>query len=82
MLMLSGPVINLQSQCSEISTYEKIHFEMKNVQNALGILLKTILKIRNSHFYENFNSIYYRILKVILRHCSGFLGKEKIENTF
>ena len=35
---------------SEISTYEKMYFELKNVQNVLGILLKTIIKIRNNHF--------------------------------
>ena len=29
---------------SEISTHGKINFEVKNVQNGLGILLKTILK--------------------------------------
>ena len=31
--------------------YEKIHFELKNGQNVLGILFKTILKIKNSRFY-------------------------------
>ena len=31
---------------SEISTYEKVRYELKNVQNVLGILLKTILKFR------------------------------------
>ena len=25
--------------CSEISIYEKMHYELKNVQNVLGILL-------------------------------------------
>ena len=29
---------------------------MKNVQNFLGILLKTILKFRNNRFYKNFYS--------------------------
>ena len=26
--------------------YEKMHYELKNVQNVLGLLLKTILKFR------------------------------------
>ena len=30
----------LSSNCSEISTYEKIHFGLNNVHNILGILLK------------------------------------------
>ena len=30
-------------KCPEISTYEKIHYEMKNVPNVLGILLKTVI---------------------------------------
>ena len=33
-------------EISEISTYEKMHYELKNLQNVLGILLKTILKFR------------------------------------
>ena len=39
--------------CSEISTYEKMHYELKSVQNVLGILLKTILKTKNNRFYKN-----------------------------
>ena len=41
---------------SGISTYKKMHFELKNVKNVLGILLKTILKIMNNRFYKNFYS--------------------------
>ena len=33
-----------------------MHYELKNVQNVLGILLKNILKFRNNHFYKNFYS--------------------------
>ena len=31
--------------CSEIITYEKMHYEQKNVQNGLGVLLKTNLNL-------------------------------------
>ena len=37
---------------SEISKYEKMHSELKSVQNFLGISLKTILRIRNSQLYK------------------------------
>ena len=50
--------------CSEISMYEKMHFELKNIQNVPGILLKTILKIRNNCFYKNFHSKICRMLHV------------------
>ena len=33
--------------CSEISKYKTINFELKNV---LGVLLKSTLKIRNNRF--------------------------------
>ena len=49
---------------SEISTYEKMHYELKNVQNILGILLKTILKFRKNRFCKNFYSKNCRILNV------------------
>ena len=58
----------------------KIHFELKNVPNVLGILLKTILKFRNSHFYKNSYS----------KNCSffspdtlfGYFGRKiNIDNT-
>ena len=58
-----------------------MHFELKNVQNVLGILLKTILKIRNNRFYKNFYSQNCRTSHVLI-HCSGILGgKINIENT-
>ena len=47
---------------SEISTYEIMHFELKNVQNVLRILLKTTIKFRNNRFYKNFYSKNCRIL--------------------
>ena len=60
---------------SEISTYENINFGLKNVQNVLGILLKTILKFRNIRFSKNFYSKNCRI------QCSGTLGgKINIDN--
>ena len=67
--------------CSEISTYEEMNFELKNVQNVLGILLKTILKS------ESIVSIRTSIPKfslcyTFLIHCLGiFGGKINIENT-
>ena len=59
--------------CSEISTYKKIHFELKNVQNVLGILLKTIQKS------ETIVSIKTSIPKIaecytFLIHCLGIFG--------
>ena len=54
---------------------------MKNVQNVLGILLKTILKFRNNRFYKYFYSKNCRILNVLI-HCWGTLGgKINIDNT-
>ena len=67
--------------CSEIDTYEDMHYELKNVQNVLGILLKNILKIRNNRFYKNLYSKNCIMLHVLI-HCSGiFGGKINIENT-
>ena len=57
--------------------YEKIHFELKNVHNVLGILLKTILKIRNSHFYENLYSKNLGMLPVFDTLFRYFGRKEK-----
>ena len=63
--------------CSEISTYEKMHFEVKNVQNDLGILLKTILKIRNNRFYKNFYSKNCRMLHGVDTLFGYFWKKDK-----
>ena len=41
---------------SEISTYKKMHYELKNVQNILGVLLITVLTLRNNRLYKNFYS--------------------------
>ena len=58
-----------------------MHYELKNVQNVLVLLLKTILKFRNNRFYKNFYSKNCRI-KLFLIHCSGiFGGKIKFGNT-
>ena len=67
--------------CSEISTYEKMQFELKNVQNVLGILLKTFLKIRNNRFYKNFYSKIAECYTFFI-HCSVlFGGNINIKNT-
>ena len=58
-----------------------MHYEQKNVQNFLGILLKTILKFRNNRFYKNFYSKNYRILNVLDTFLVIFGGKINIENT-
>ena len=58
--------------CSEISTYEKLHFELKNVQIVLGILLKTILKIRNKHFYKRTSISNFSECYPFLIQCPGF----------
>ena len=50
--------------CSEISTHEKMNYELKNIQNVLGILLETILKTGNNRFYKNFYSQNCRMLHV------------------
>ena len=44
------------SSSYELSTYENINYELKNVQNVLGVLLITILKFRKNCFYKNFYS--------------------------
>ena len=65
----------------EISTYEKMNHELKNVQNILGILLKTILKFRNNRFYKNFyskNRIFFYILNTFF---GCFWRKINIDNT-
>ena len=67
--------------CSEISMYQRIHFELKNVQNVLGILLKTILKTRNNRFYKNFYSRNCRMLHVFDTLSRYFGGNINIENT-
>ena len=68
-------------KCSEISTYEKMHYELKNFQNVLGILLKTILKFRNNRFYKKFYSKNWRILHVFDK-LFGFFGRKiNIANT-
>ena len=64
--------------CSEISMYEKTHVKLKNVLNVLGKLLKKILKIRNSRFYENFYSNICRMLPVFNKFSGSFFGKEII----
>ena len=63
--------------CSEISTYKKMHFEMKNVKNVLGILLKTILKIKNNSFHKNFYSKNCKMLHVFNTFLDIFWRKYK-----
>ena len=63
--------------CSEISTCEKMHFELKNVKNVLGILLKTILKIRNNRLYKKFYSKNCRMLHVFDILFGYFWRKDK-----
>ena len=53
------------SMSYELSTYEKMNYEPKNVQNVLGVLLITILKSRNNRFYKNFYSKNRRYKKKI-----------------
>ena len=67
--------------CSEISTYKQMYFELKNVKNVLGILLKTILKIRNNRFHENFYSQNCRMLHVFDTLFGFFGGNINIEST-
>ena len=65
----------------ELSTYKKIHYELKNVENILGVLLITILKFRNNCFYKNIYSKNCRI-NFFPNHYSGILGgKINIDNT-
>ena len=40
----------------ELSTYAKMNYEVKNVQNVLGVCLITILKLGNTRFYKKFYS--------------------------
>ena len=40
--------------------------------------METILKIRNSHFYENFYSIKWRMLSVFDKSFGYFIGKDII----
>ena len=61
--------------------YEKMHYELKNFQNVLGMLLKTILKIRNNCFYQNFYSKNCKNLHVFDTFSGIFGGKINIENT-
>ena len=59
-----------------------MHYELKNVQNALDIILKNILKFRNNRFYKNFYSKNCRILIFFSIHCLViFAGRINIENT-
>ena len=58
---------------SEISTYETMYYELKNIQNVLGILLKTILKIRNNRFYKNFYSKIFKVLQDLLNNELMFI---------
>ena len=62
---------------SEISTYKRIHFKLKSVNNVLGILLKSIIKIRKSRFYENFHSKNCRMLPVFDKKNWVFLGERE-----
>ena len=54
--------------------YKKIHLELKNVHNVRGIVLKSIIKIRNSHFYENFDSKLVECYQFLI-NCLVFLGE-------
>ena len=49
---------------------------MKNINNVLDIILKTILKIRISPFYDNLYSKNCRILPVFGKNFRHFWGKE------
>ena len=55
----------------------KMHYELKNVQNVLGILLKTILNFRNNSWYKNFYSKNCRILNVFDTLFGYFWKKNK-----
>ena len=52
-----------------------------STQNVLGILLKTILKIRNNRFYKNFYSKNFRMLHGFDTFLGIFGGKINIEST-
>ena len=67
------------SSSYELITYEKMNYELKNVQNVLGVLLITILKFRNNCFYKNLYSKTRRLKKSI--HFLDILGgKINIDN--
>ena len=68
----------LSLKCSEIFMYKRIHLELKNVHNVLGILLKTILKIKNCRLYDNFYSKNCRMLPVFEKLFGIYLGKENM----
>ena len=54
----------------------KIHFELKNVQNVLGVLLITILKFRNNRFYQLlFQKFPIKYKKST--HCLGYSRTKK-----
>ena len=53
---------------------------MKNVHNVFGTLLKTILKIRNSRFYDNFYNKIFIMLPVFDELFEFFFGKDNILN--
>ena len=57
--------------------YEKIYSVLKKVLNVFGILFKTILKIRNSCFQENFYSKNCRMLPVFDKLLGYFWGERK-----
>ena len=67
--------------CSEISTYEKMNYELKNVQNVLDVLLKAILKLSNNRFYKNFYYNNRRILIFFHTLFWSFGEKVNIDNT-
>ena len=81
--MLSEQITLNSSESSssyELSTYEKMNNELKNVQNVLGVLLITILKLRNNCFYKNLYSKTCRFKK--LMHILDMpWGKINIDNT-
>ena len=58
-----------------------MYYELKNVQNVLGILLKTILKFRNNSFYKNLYTKNCRILNVFDTLLGYFRRKINIDNT-
>ena len=77
--ILLSELMSLNS--SEISTYRRMHFELKNVQNVLGILLKNILKNRNNRSCKNLYSINYRMLRSFNTLLDIFGGKINIVST-
>ena len=70
------------STSSELGTNEKINYELKNVQNVLGVLFIIILKFRNNRFYKNFYCKNCRILHLFRHIVWVFIeGKINIDNT-